>query len=403
DTIRLKENNLRLHFQDTSVGAFPTNDWTLVANSSASGGDSFFAIQDRDANRNVFRVDAGAPANALRVRSTGRVGIGEASPVAELHIEDGDTPTVRLEQDAAAGFTPQTWDVAGNEAGFFIRDATSGSTLPFRIRPGASSSMVDISGDDRVGIGTGSLSRSGTIGGADEYPSGRERLVIFDVDGDLDNDDNLNEDTDKVALFNSDIEVMGRIDVADRINVLGTLRVEGQATITDRLAVDYADPTGQVIRVRDNTSSNIMVLNTSGDLSILGTYGQISDVNRKDEIVAADTDAILEGVAGLPIAHWQYIADPDDATHLGPMAQDFAAAFGLGKDETTITTVDADGVALASIQALYHRTEAAQARIAELEAANADLAAANADLADANAALAARIARIEALLAADGE
>ncbi|NNE11839.1 MAG: hypothetical protein HKN41_06270, partial [Ilumatobacter sp.] len=42
DTIRLKENNLRLHFQDTSVGAFPTNDWTLVANSSASGGDSFF-------------------------------------------------------------------------------------------------------------------------------------------------------------------------------------------------------------------------------------------------------------------------------------------------------------------------------------------------------------------------
>ena len=48
DTIRLKENNTRISFNDTSVGAFPTNDWTIRANSNASGGASFLAFVDRD-------------------------------------------------------------------------------------------------------------------------------------------------------------------------------------------------------------------------------------------------------------------------------------------------------------------------------------------------------------------
>jgi hypothetical protein len=67
----------------------------------------------------------------------------------------GNTPTLRLEQDGSNGFTPQTWDVAGNEAGFFVRDATNGSTLPFRILPGASSQSLVVTGDDDVGIGAG--------------------------------------------------------------------------------------------------------------------------------------------------------------------------------------------------------------------------------------------------------
>src|SRR6185295_8366290 len=56
----------------------------------------------------------------------------------------------------AGGFTAQTWDVAGNEANFFVRDVTGGSRLPFRIRPGAPTSSVDISADGDVGIGTAS-------------------------------------------------------------------------------------------------------------------------------------------------------------------------------------------------------------------------------------------------------
>ncbi|MCP4202550.1 MAG: hypothetical protein GY769_11520, partial [bacterium] len=68
----------------------------------------------------------------------------------------GDTPTLRLQQDGSSGFAPQTWDVAGSETNFFIRDVTNGSSLPFRIRPGAptSSIFIDVPGD--VGIGTSS-------------------------------------------------------------------------------------------------------------------------------------------------------------------------------------------------------------------------------------------------------
>jgi len=62
---------------------------------------------------------------------------------------------------------------------------------------------------------------------------------------------------------------------------------------------------------------------------------------------------ILERVAGLPISTWRYSWEAQEVRHLGPMAQDWAAAFGLGMNDTTIAGVDANGVALVSIQALY--------------------------------------------------
>ena len=163
DTIRLKENNDRIQFDDTSTAAgFPTNNWQIRANSSASGGASFLAFVDQGATGNsetgtiLFEVDAGAPANSLKVSSTGKVGLRTATPVLDLHIATGDTPAHRLEQTSAGGFTAQTWDIAGNEANFFVRDVTGGSRLPFRIRPGAPTSSIDISASGNVGIGTAS-------------------------------------------------------------------------------------------------------------------------------------------------------------------------------------------------------------------------------------------------------
>ncbi|HKO97173.1 MAG TPA: tail fiber domain-containing protein [Pyrinomonadaceae bacterium] len=162
DTVRLKENNTRLQFDDTSGTGFPTNNWQIRANSSAGGGGSFLAFVDQGATGNsetgtiVFEVDAGAPANSLRVSSTGRVGIKTAVPTLDLHINTSDTPAIRLEQNNSGGFSAQTWDIAGNEANFFVRDVTSGSRLPFRIRPGAPTSSLDIAADGEVGVGTAS-------------------------------------------------------------------------------------------------------------------------------------------------------------------------------------------------------------------------------------------------------
>lgn len=163
DTIRVKENNVRIQFDDTSVSAgFATNNWQLRANDQASGGASFFAIVDQGAGGTgetgtiVVAVDAGAPANSLRVSSGGNVGIGTATPALDMHANTTDTPAIRLEQNNAGGFTAQTWDIGANEANFFIRDVTGGSRLSLRIRPGAPTSSLDIAANGNIGVGTGS-------------------------------------------------------------------------------------------------------------------------------------------------------------------------------------------------------------------------------------------------------
>jgi hypothetical protein len=157
DTIRLKENNTRIKFDDTSTGTgFPNHDWQLTANDSASGGANKFSIEDITAATVPFTITGSAPTNSVFVGSTGKVGFRTATPVLDLHVNTTDTPAARLEQNNSGGFTAQTWDVAGNESNFFVRDVTGGSRLPFRIRPGAPTSSIDISGAGDVGIGTAS-------------------------------------------------------------------------------------------------------------------------------------------------------------------------------------------------------------------------------------------------------
>ncbi len=156
DTIRLKENNTRIKFDDTSVGTFPANDWQLTANDSASGGASKFSIEDITGSKVPFTVTAGAATNSMFVDSTGRLGLRTSTPVLDIHTNTDNTPAIRLEQNNSGGFTAQTWDVGANEANFFIRDLTGGSKLSFRIRPGAPTSSIDVSSNGNVGLGTGS-------------------------------------------------------------------------------------------------------------------------------------------------------------------------------------------------------------------------------------------------------
>ena len=163
-TILMMENNTRIKFGDTSVSPFPNNDWEIEANSATSGALSYLGFNDCGTADNdggcatdlVFAIEAGARQNALYVEGDGDVGVGTANPVLDLHIVTGNTPALRLEQDGSSGFTAQTWDLAGNETNFFVRDVTSGSTLPFRIFPGAGSSSLVVDADGEVGIGDAS-------------------------------------------------------------------------------------------------------------------------------------------------------------------------------------------------------------------------------------------------------
>ena len=157
DTIRLKENNTRIKFDDTSTSpGFPNNDWQLTANDSASGGLNKFSIENITAATVPFTVVGSAPTNSLFIADTGKIGLRTATPLLDIHITTGDTPAQRFEQTNSSGFTAQTWDIGANEANFFVRDLTGGSRLPFRIRPGAPTSSIDINASGNVGIGTAS-------------------------------------------------------------------------------------------------------------------------------------------------------------------------------------------------------------------------------------------------------
>jgi len=336
DTIRLSENNLRIHFEDTSTAAaFPPNDWRIRINDSANGGASYYAIEDATAGRTPFRVNAGARNNALFVDSQGDVGIGTSTPATDIDIKIGDTPTVRLQQDGTSGFTPQTWDVAGNEAGFFIRDATSGSTLPFRIMTGgAPSQSLVIDDTGNVGIGAG---------------------------------------TNPDAALHVQRSTGAAVELLKLENNGGSFFTVHNSNTGDDWFFTHENnaPNRFIINSSVNPSEGLFLEN-DGDMTIGGVLTENSDKNAKMAIEPVDGQEILAKLATLPVSTWTYTDDTSRARHVGPMAQDFHALFGLGATETGISTLDTSGVALAAIQALVAQNEGLRARIEILEQRQAD-------------------------------
>jgi hypothetical protein len=96
----------------------------------------------------------------------------------------------------------------------------------------------------------------------------------------------------------------------------------------------------------------------------------VSDRNLKQNIEPIDEQSVLDGVARMPVSTWSYKSEDPSVRHLGPMAQDFYSAFGLGDSDRSYYSVDAHGVALAAIKALYAKVIEQSARIEELEREN---------------------------------
>jgi hypothetical protein len=130
-----------------------------------------------------------------------------------------------------------------------------------------------------------------------------------------------------------------------------------------------------------NNSGYVGIGNTSpGYLLVVGSSGSPaycngtswvngSDRNAKEDFAPIAPGEVLAKVAALPITQWKYKAEAGGGKHLGPMAQDFHAAFGLnGADDTHIATVDESGVALAAIQGLNQKLNEKDAEIQDLKA-----------------------------------
>ena len=352
-TIRLKENNTRIEFMDTSVGAFPANDWMITANDQGSGGASYLAFDDITGAKQPFRVTAGAPTASLFVDSTGRVGLRTSAPLLDLHMSTGNTPAIRLEQSNSSGFTAQTWDVGGNEANFFVRDLTGGSRLPFRVRPGAPTSSIDIAANGNVGIGNQAPSFKLDIQSSDAAlrvnANGANQIARLFLQTATRDWRFANDPTqgDKFFLFDGSagairmsVDTSGNFGFgvtapAAKVNVNGTLRVG---------------------TLNGNPAGNTVCFSAS---NVLGTCA--SDERLKHNVRYMQQSAGLDAVMKLKPATYQW-HDGDERVMAGFVAQEAKAAI----PEAVHQPAGSDALSLDSAAILSYTVKAIQ----ELKADN---------------------------------
>ncbi len=161
--------------------------------------------------------------------------------------------------------------------------------------------------------------------------------------------------------FTGDVRTLGRLRFSNTNYTIGYDQVSLFGFTIRNMFFDAAGG-GYVWRA---DGSQVMQLAANGNLFISGSLSQGSDINTKEAIVAVDGGGILEKVRDLPVYEWSYKGQPENR-HVGPMAQDFHATFGLGPNDTSLAPGDLAGVSVAAIQELNKIVSAQAAEIADL-------------------------------------
>jgi hypothetical protein len=151
------------------------------------------------------------------------------------------------------------------------------------------------------------------------------------------------------------------------------VNAEGGFWFGGRGSGSTSGPTGLI------AASHFISTSTGAYLSDSGVWSDVSDRNAKTAFAPIDGLALLEALMGMPIESWSYKID-EGVRHIGPTAQDFHAAFGVGEDDTHLAALDTSGVALAAIQGLASVVEAKDREIAALRASNGELLRTQADM-----------------------
>lgn len=165
--------------------------------------------------------------------------------------------------------------------------------------------------------------------------------------------------------------------------------------------VNFVGSSGGAIMFNGASANGALTVGTSGNngngafLSDGGTWTNASSRTFKEGFTAVDPLHVLAKLVAMPVQTWFYKDAHEEGPHMGPVAEDFAATFGLGKDERHIATVDESGVAFAAIQGLNQKVESENAR---LEGLNADLRTKADAIAEQNEALRNDLARVQARL-----
>lgn len=175
-----------------------------------------------------------------------------------------------------------------------------------------------------------------------------------------------------------------------RSGATGTGTPAGGFSIANDAAYFLTFTSGGQVGLNNNAPTHNLDM-SDGAYENGGTWTNNSDRNLKDGFTSVDGASLLSKLNGISIQIWHYKADGNGVRHLGPVAQDFYNAFGLGQDDKHISTVDEGGVALAAVQELYRQNLEKDSTIQKLSQEVQELKKAQVEMAD----LETRLARLE--------
>ena len=303
----------------------------------------------RKAGRFLFLTPAGT---LLK----GYIGVNTLTPAKDLHISAGLNPTIRLERNASGGGTARIWDIGAAATNFFIGD--NASRFPFQIQPSAPTGTLFLAANGNVGVGTDAPgaklhvygangSTSETIEEASASSALRTLLNLRNRGGTRTLfDDTTIAQSWSVGTQNSGfvIDELAHAGVEFQIDNSGNTTIAGEVVVGQHVFVGRDLDVGRDARV-------------AGNLTVFGQLIQPSSRSLKRDFAPVDAQAVLDLVVALPVSTWSYNSDVS-VRHMGPVAEDFRASFGLGGTDKGIATVDSDGVALAAIQGLHQKLQA---------------------------------------------
>ena len=141
---------------------------------------------------------------------------------------------------------------------------------------------------------------------------------------------------------------------------IATLAASGLATAAGQTSTNFAMPKDSINNAFVARASGGVYLFTNAAITTGcnipaggGAWACSSSRETKTDFTTMNPVDVLTRVAGLPMTKWRYRTEASGARHVGPMAEDFHAAFGLGDSTKTINVMDASGIALTAIQGLH--------------------------------------------------